>query len=156
LPERLIEADRLALVHVESVRSPFLAPPDAEERLEEARRHRFDGRARFLSPLDPLLWSRKALRELWDFEYAWEVYKPPAKRRWGYYVLPVLYGDRFVARFDAKYEAPSGILHVFSYREEPDGLPWSHPTVIAAFQRFLGYLGGERATFPGGGEVRAT
>jgi len=42
---------------------------------QEARRHRFDGCIRFLSPLDPLLWSRKALRELWDFEYAWEVYK---------------------------------------------------------------------------------
>ena len=156
LPERLIKSEKLVLVHIEGVRTPFLAPPDVEGRLEEARLHDFDGRARFLSPLDPLLWSRKALRELWGFEYAWEVYKPPAKRRWGYYVLPVLYGDRFVARFDAKYEAPSGILHVFSYREEPDGLPWSHPTVIAAFQRFLGYLGGERAIFPRAGEVRAT
>jgi len=156
LAERLIAAERLARVHVEGVRSPFLALPDAEERLEDARRHRFDGRVRFLSPLDPLLWSRKALRELWDFEYAWEVYKPPAKRRWGYYVLPVLYGDRFAARFDAKYEASCGILHVFSYREEPDGLAWSHPLVVAAFRRFLGYLGGERVSFPGGDEVRPT
>ncbi len=153
LVERLIAAERLALVHVEGVRSSFLALPDAEEGLEEARRHRFDGCIRFLSPLDPLLWSRKALRELWDFEYAWEVYKPPAKRRWGYYVLPVLYGDRFVARFDAKYETSSGILRVFSYREEPDGLPWSHPTVTAAFQRFLRYLGGEKMLFPDGGEI---
>jgi len=156
LPERLIKSEKLVLVHVEGVRTPFLAPSDAEGRLAEARRHGFDGRARFLSPLDPFLWGRKALRELWGFEYAWEVYKPPAKRRWGYYVLPVLYGDRFVARFDGKFDAAIGILRVLSYWEEPGGLPWSHPAIVSAFQRFLGYLGGERATFPGGGEVRAT
>ncbi len=155
LPERLMAEERLVLVHVEGVKTTFLAPPDAEARLEEARRHDFDGRARFLSPLDPLLWSRKALRELWDFEYAWEVYKPPAKRRWGYYVLPVLYEDRFVARFDAKFEASTGTLNVLSYWKEPGGLPWSHPAIVSAFQRFLDYLGGERATFPDGGKIRA-
>ena len=127
LPERLVKAGRLVLIHIEGVKAPFLAPPDAEKRLEEARRQDFDGRAQFLSPLDPLLWSRKALKELWDFEYAWEVYKPPEKRRWGYYVLPVLYGDRFVARFDGKFDAATGTLCVLSYWEEPGGLAWSHP-----------------------------
>jgi hypothetical protein len=154
-PARLLEEEKLVLVHVEGVKTPFLAPPDAGSLLEEARRHEPDGRARFLSPLDPLLWSRKALKELWDFEYTWEVYKPPAKRRWGYYVLPVLYKDRFVARFDGKFDAATGTLRVLSYWEEPGGLPWSHPAIVSAFQRFLGYLGGERATLPGGGGVRA-
>ncbi len=156
LPERLVKAGRLVLVHIEGVKTPFLAPPDVEARLEEACRWDFDGHARFFSPLDPLLWSRKALKELWDFEYAWEVYKPLEKRRWGYYVLPVLYGDRFVARFDGKFDAATGTLCVLSYWEEPGGLAWSHPAIVSAFRRFLGYLGGERATFPGGGEVRAT
>ena len=155
-PQRLVKAEKLALVHVEGIKTPFLASPEAVERLDEARRCDFDGRGRFLSPLDPLLWSRRALRELWGFEYAWEVYKLPAKRRWGYYVLPILYGDRFVARFDAKFDAATGTLRVLSYWEEPGGFPWSHPTVVAAFQRFLGYLGGERVTFPDGGEVWAT
>ena len=154
LPERLVADEKLALVYVEGVKTPFLAPFDAEERLAEARRHDFDGRARFLSPLDPLLWGRRALRELWGFEYAWEVYKPPAKRRWGYYVLPVLYGDRFVARFDGKFDAATGILRVLSYWEEPGGLPWSHPAIVSAFRRFLRYLGGERVLFPEGGEVK--
>ena len=155
LPQRLVEAGNLVLVEVEGVKTAFLAPPDAEERLEEARRRDFDRRARFLSPLDPLLWSRKALREPWDFEYAWEVYKPPDKRRWGYYVIPVLYGDRFVARFDAKFVVSTRTLRVFSYLEEPGGLPWSRPVVRAAFRRFLGYLGGEKVSFPDGGEIRA-
>ena len=57
---------------------------------------------RFLGPLDQLLWDRQAVRHLFEFDYAWEVYKPAKSRRWGYYVLPVLWRDRFVARFDAR------------------------------------------------------
>jgi len=150
LPERLVEEGELAKVKVEGIKTPFLAPADAEQVLESARGARFDKRARFLSPLDPLLWGRDALKDLWDFEYVWEVYKPPAERRWGYYVLPVLYGDRFVARFDGKYDPASKALQVLAYHEEPGGLPPSHPVISSAFQRFLGYLGGERISFPDG------
>ena len=147
LAEELVERGELALVSVEGVRGTFLALPDAQELLEAARSAPFDGRVRFLAPLDPLLWGRKALAQIWDFEYAWEVYKPEHKRRWGYYVLPVLYGDRFVARFDGKYDLKSGTLTVSAYYEEPGGLPPTHTAVEAAFQRFLEYLGGERIVF---------
>jgi uncharacterized protein YcaQ len=58
----------------------------------------------FLGPLDSLLWDRRGVMQLFDFEYVWEVYKPEAQRRWGYYVLPVFYGDRFVARLDSRLE----------------------------------------------------
>src|SRR5260370_24101321 len=57
-----------------------------------------------LGPLDSLLWDRKTLRQLFNFDYSWEVYKPEAARKWGYYVLPVFYGDRFVARLDSRLE----------------------------------------------------
>ena len=53
-------------------------------------------------PLDPLLWGRRFLRELWAFEYQWEVYVPKAKRHLGYYVLPILFGDRFVGRIEPR------------------------------------------------------
>lgn len=56
--------------------------------------------ARILAPLDNMLWDRKLIKELFDFDYRWEVYKPIAERQYGYYVLPVLYGDRLVARFE--------------------------------------------------------
>ena len=58
--------------------------------------------ARFIAPLDNLLWDRKMLEMLFGFSYRWEVYTPVAKRKFGYYVLPVLYNDRFVARFEAE------------------------------------------------------
>jgi uncharacterized protein len=56
--------------------------------------------AAILAPLDNLLWDRRLVRALFDFEYVWEVYKPVNERRFGYYVLPVLLGERFVARFE--------------------------------------------------------
>ncbi len=58
----------------------------------------------FVGPLDSLLWDRKGVMQIFDFDYVWEVYKPPTQRKWGYYVLPVFYGDRFVARFDSRLE----------------------------------------------------
>ncbi|MCL2078198.1 MAG: winged helix DNA-binding domain-containing protein [Oscillospiraceae bacterium] len=67
--------------------------------------HLFDKKSgietiRFIAPLDNLLWDRDMLTKLFDFTYTWEVYIPAAKRKYGYYVLPVLYGNRFIARFE--------------------------------------------------------
>jgi len=55
---------------------------------------------RFIAPLDNLLWERDMLSKIFDFNYTWEVYVPAEKRKFGYYVLPVLYGNRFIARFE--------------------------------------------------------
>ena len=66
----------------------------------------------FLAPLDPLAWDREFLRTCFDFDYVWEVYVPPAKRRWGYYVLPILYGDRLVGRIEPRVDRASGALRV--------------------------------------------
>ena len=72
----------------------------------------------FLGPLDNLIWDRKAIQHIFDFDYIWEVYKPAAQRRWGYYVLPVFYKDRFVARFDSRLE--KGIWNISQWWWEPD------------------------------------
>lgn len=58
----------------------------------------------FLGPLDNLLWDRNLLRQVFQFNYIWEVYKKPEQRQYGYYVLPVLYGDQFIARIDMAFE----------------------------------------------------
>ena len=53
-----------------------------------------------MAPLDSLLWDRKLIAELFSFRYTWEIYTPPAKRVYGSYVLPILYGDRFLGRLE--------------------------------------------------------
>jgi len=72
----------------------------------------FAGRAALLSPFDRLHHDRKRMAELFDFDYNLEMFKPEAKRRWGYYALPILYGDRLVGKLDAKAERDAGVLRV--------------------------------------------
>lgn len=98
--DELLAAGDLVAVEVEGRR--FHAPPAALAQLEQEEAG--DPRVVFLAPLDPLLWDRRMVAELFGFDYVWEVYKPEPQRRWGYYVLPVLYGDQFVARFEARLE----------------------------------------------------
>ncbi len=67
-------------------------------------------RLEFLAPLDPMLWDRKLVAALWGFEYSWEIYTPESKRRFGYYVLPVLCGEHFVGRIEAQADRKNGML----------------------------------------------
>jgi len=71
----------------------------------------------FLSPLD-IVSARGRAKKLFDFEYKWEVYTPAHQRRWGYYVLPILYSDRLVARLDLKLDRPTMTLEIKGYWNE--------------------------------------
>jgi uncharacterized protein YcaQ len=101
----------------------------------------------FIAPLDNLLWSRNLIERLFDFKYIWEVYKPAHERRYGYYVLPVLCGDRFVARFYPKLDKEEGRLTILNWYWEPgeeltDGVA---EALHHALLQFMAYLGVERA-----------
>ena len=99
-----------------------------------------DPRMIFLGPLDSLLWDRKSLLHIFDFDYTWEVYKPAKQRKWGYYVLPVFYGDRFVARVDSRFE--KGIWTISRWWWEPDVTPDADllDALCMAVEDFLHYL----------------
>jgi uncharacterized protein len=79
---------------------------------------RFSGRAALLSPLDRLVYDRKRMTEIFEFDYQLEMYKPVAKRRWGYYALPILYGDRLVGKVDATSDRQAGVLRVDAIHED--------------------------------------
>ena len=83
--------------------------------------------------LDPLVWDRDFLRELYDFDYVWEVYVPAAKRRWGYYVLPILFGDRLVGRIEPRIERTTDTLRVAGLWWEDGFDPLAEPGFVEAF-----------------------
>jgi uncharacterized protein YcaQ len=80
----------------------------------------FTGRAALLSPLDRLVYDRKRMAELFESDYQLEMYKPAARRRWGYFALPILYGDRLAGKLDATADRKAGVLRVNAiHQDEP-------------------------------------
>jgi uncharacterized protein len=66
----------------------------------------------FVPPFDPVVWDRAFLGSLFDFDYVWELFFPPEKRRWGWYVLPIVFGDRLVGRIEPRIERDEGAVQI--------------------------------------------
>lgn len=103
---------------VDGVRGTWRVDPARLERLG-----RFEGRAALLSPFDRLVYDRKRLADVFEYEYLLEMYKPVAQRRWGYFALPVLYGDRLVGKLDATADRRAGVLRVDALHEDVEFTP---------------------------------
>ncbi|WP_426247396.1 DNA glycosylase AlkZ-like family protein [Nocardioides sp. LHG3406-4] len=88
----------------------------------------FQGRAALLSPLDRLVYDRKRMDELFEYDYTLEMYKPAATRIWGYYALPILYADRLVGKLDATADRKAGVLRVNAIHED---VPFTKPMTAA-------------------------
>jgi uncharacterized protein YcaQ len=78
----------------------------------------FEGRTALLSPFDPVTRDRVRMQDLFDFEYVLEMYKPAAQRRWGYFALPILHGDRLVGKLDATADRKAGRFFVDAVHED--------------------------------------
>jgi uncharacterized protein YcaQ len=87
----------------------------------------------FIAPLDPLVWDREFLRTCFGFDYIWEVYVPAAKRRWGYYVLPIFYGDRFVGRIEPRLDRKADTLRILGAWWEDGFDPLADERFVDAF-----------------------
>ena len=120
LREELVERGDLIAVQVEGVGKRFVisddvglleAPPDPPPSVA------------FVPPFDALIWDRRLLGSLFDFEYVWELFVPPAKRRWGWYVLPIVFRDRFVGRIEPRIDRAEARVQVLDVWWEDGFVP---------------------------------
>ena len=119
--DRLEEEGRILPVRAGSLRFPLYLLSEDLPLLESILAGQEDLRPRleFLAPLDPMLWDRKLIEAVFGYQYSWEIYTPVSKRRYGYYVLPMLYGDRLVGRIEPKADRNAKILTVQNIWLEP-------------------------------------
>lgn len=122
---------------VEGLRGSWRVDPDALEHVDEPLAER----TALLSPLDRLVFDRKRLEELFGFEYVLEMYKPRDQRRWGYWAMPILHGDRLIGKVDATADRARGVLRVDAIHEDE---PFTRELVEAVFgelDSLAGWLG---------------
>ena len=106
-----------------------------------ALRDDFAGRTALLSPFDRLPYDRARALALFDFEYTLEMYKPAAKRRWGFYALPILHGDRLVGKLDAAADRDASVLRVNAIHEDVDFTKPMQAAVLAEIDGLASWLG---------------
>ena len=148
LLRELVDEGSLVELKVEGSKESFYIRKEDEDLLGKPVRNNI---AQFIAPLDNLIWDRGLIEEIFNFAYTWEVYTPAAKRKFGYYVLPVLYKNQFVARFEPeaikrdKYDkaVADSSLKIKNWWWEPDVTITDEmlTAVTETFKRFSEYLG---------------
>ncbi|MEA2453037.1 MAG: uncharacterized protein QOG04_1747 [Actinomycetota bacterium] len=122
LPNTLKAMERkgtLIPVTVPGVRGAWHMHPDDLDLLESLRAGDWDPRTTLLSPFDPLIADRSRIKLMWDFDFGIEIYVPKEKRKYGYYVLPILMGDQLIGRIDPAMDRKTGVLTINAVYAEP-------------------------------------
>jgi hypothetical protein len=150
----LVEHGRLIPIQVEGFREPRHILTEEWPILEATGSPNPKSRpaVTFVPPLDPLMWDRRLVKRVFGFEYLWEVYVPAAKRRWGYYVLPILFGDRLVGRIEPRYERATQTLRIngiwFEDGFKPMEEPHFVPALAEALRAYRSFVGAKAVTWP--------
>jgi uncharacterized protein len=151
LPAREVGEDSLLTdgvaipVAVEGLPGEWLAHADLLSLLDAGD---WQPRTTLLGPFDPLIGDRERTAALFNFRFRSEIYIPVAKREYGYYVLPILHGDRLIGRIDPVYDRRSRTLEVKAVYAEPDAPADAWPAVSSALEDLAGWLGAERTLLP--------
>jgi uncharacterized protein YcaQ len=150
LREELIESGELVPVAVEGVRGKRFVLRDEVGLLEAPPEP--PPSVAFLSPFDPLIWDRGLLGSLFGFDYVWELFFPPEKRRFGWYVLPLLFRDRFVGRIEPRLVRAEGRVEVLGLWWEEGFDPRRADGFVdamrAALEAYLAFAGATRLEWP--------
>jgi uncharacterized protein len=150
LREELVERGEIVPVDVEGVRGKRFVLAEEVGLLEAPPEP--PPSVAFLPPFDALVWDRPLLGSLFDFDYVWELFLPPAKRRWGWYVLPIVFRDRFVGRFEPRIERAEGRVQVLDVWWEDGFDPHGEEGFVDAMREALGaylrFAGVERLEWP--------
>ena len=129
---------------------PWYLHRDLLSELERIRREEWQPQTVLLSPFDNLIADRDRTHLLFDFFYRIEIYTPPAKRQYGYYVMPILHGDRLIGRVDPKMDRQANRLVVHAVHLEP-GVKLdeaTRPAVMASIESLAAFLGGKSIEYP--------
>ncbi len=109
----LLAEGRIIEITVEGLKDKLYCLGSDQDMLEEILLEpKLKPRCELIAPLDSMLWDRRLIKELFDFDYKWEIYTPETQRKFGYYVLPLLYDDRLIGRVEAVCDRKAKILHV--------------------------------------------
>lgn len=137
--ERLLQKNIINAFQIEGISDTFYACNDFSTYQVNKEQQDY---ARFIAPLDNIMWDRTMLEKVFDFSYRWEVYTPVAKRKYGYYVIPVIYNNCFVARFEPEAVSKAGCFSIKNWWWETNISPDERmrTAIVNEMLRFSEYL----------------
>jgi len=120
----LLEEGRIVAATVEGVKETLYFRSEDMPLMDMVQKNmEFTPRCEFLAPLDCFMWDRKIIKAIFNFDYTWEIYTPVIKRKYGHYVLPIIWGERFLGRIEAIAERKTNTLIVKNIWYEDDVTP---------------------------------
>lgn len=138
--KRLLDSELITEVSVEGLNDKLYVPTEALMYDIQVK-----DKISFIAPLDNIIWDRVLMNKLFNFEYTWEVYVPIVKRKWGYYVLPILRGSKMIGRIEFEKQRNSDPLKIISilYEKNIKETKELDAKLTSALKRFSKYLGAE-------------